>query len=190
MSDQDNELDQRCVALLVNGFDELMAFWRPNSLVAAMHWLDECESPIEKLMCASLSFGLHASNTGMMLHSAFYKPQGDVHIQPQAQLGDYRVDFALVANERWASDLNVEAKIVIECDGHDFHERTKEQAERDRSRDRVLTTMGWTVLRFTGREIVRDPMACVISVGDAIRAEFQRQGARYHETMTAADAAE
>lgn len=50
----------------------------------------------------------------------------------------------------------VYAQIVIEIDGHDFHERTKEQAQRDKSRDRYLTAEGYTVFRFTGSEVYRD----------------------------------
>lgn len=188
MSDHSDDLDRRCTALLANGFDELMASWRPNALVAAMHWLDECESPIEKLMCAALSFGLHPDAVSMLPHSAFFRRYGDLHIKPQAQIEGYRVDFAVVATEQWATDLTVEARIVVECDGHDFHERTKEQAERDRSRDRRLTTLGWTVLRFTGREIVRDPRACATAVGDAIRAEYARQGQRHQQSMAVEDA--
>ena len=48
------------------------------------------------------------------------------------------------------------AKVVVEIDGHDYHERTKEQAENDKSRDRAFTNSGFTVLRFTGREIYRE----------------------------------
>lgn len=39
---------------------------------------------------------------------------------------------------------------VIECDGHEFHERTKRQAARDRSRDRAIQAFGYRIFRFTG----------------------------------------
>ncbi len=45
----------------------------------------------------------------------------------------------------------------MECDGHDFHERTKEQAQRDKARDRDLQMAGWQIARFTGAEIARSP---------------------------------
>jgi hypothetical protein len=50
--------------------------------------------------------------------------------------------------------------LAVECDGHDFHERTKEQAAKDRSRDRRLQEAGYTVFRFTGSELWRDPCSC------------------------------
>ncbi len=88
-------------------------------------------------------------------------------IEPQAIVGDYRVDFLLTPT---ASGLTGR-KIVVECDGHDFHERTKEQAERDRSRDRGLTA-GHTVLRFTGSEIYRNPRACAAQIETFVRGEI------------------
>jgi hypothetical protein len=56
------------------------------------------------------------------------------------------------------------AWLIIECDGHDFHERTKEQAARDRARDRELQANGFTIFRFTGSEIYRDPIGCASQV--------------------------
>lgn len=81
-------------------------------------------------------------------------------INPQAQFGEFRVDFLI---KRFASPYTngnpyfETPHVVIECDGHDFHERTKEQAMRDRSRDRAIQDLGYPVLRFTGAEIWRDP---------------------------------
>lgn len=66
--------------------------------------------------------------------------------QPQVQIGKYRVDFLV-------HDCNNEVRIIIECDGHDFHEKTKEQAHRDKKRDRDLQAAGYKVFRFTGSEI-------------------------------------
>lgn len=85
---------------------------------------------------------------------------------PQAQIGDRRVDFLFVSfvpsypldTENWTEP--VWRKLVIECDGHDFHERTKEQASRDKSRDRSFVLEGYDCFRFTGSEIWKDPLGC------------------------------
>jgi hypothetical protein len=45
--------------------------------------------------------------------------------------------------------------VVAECDGHPFHERTPEQASKDRRRVRMLQRLGTLVLPFTGTDIVR-----------------------------------
>src|SRR5260370_25791762 len=46
--------------------------------------------------------------------------------------------------------------VVVECDGHNLHERTSDQASEDRRRDRVLQWLGYPLLRFTGTDIVRN----------------------------------
>lgn len=92
-------------------------------------------------------------------------------IEPQKQLEGWRVDFMIHAcncdidgsNARWK-------RLIVECDGHDFHERTKEQAARDRSRDRDAQLAGYTVMRFTGSEIWRDALGCAAKIGEWARA--------------------
>ena len=64
--------------------------------------------------------------------------------------------------------------VIAECDGHDFHERTKEQAARDRSRDRRASLSGFVVLRFTGSELWKDPLGCAEQVMAWFTAESVR----------------
>lgn len=100
----------------------------------------------------------------------------ELFIEPQARIGDYRVDFLIHAYDfgrcemgddyKFKYDQALWRKLVVECDGHDFHERTKEQAAKDRSRDRALITKGYTVFRFTGSELWRDPIGCADQVID------------------------
>ena len=44
-----------------------------------------------------------------------------------------------------------EAKLIVELDGFATH-GTRRAFERDRVRDRRLTTAGWRVIRLTGRQ--------------------------------------
>lgn len=108
-----------------------------------------CESPIEELFGAA---ALAAEGCG------------DVAIVPQWQIGSFRVDFAVYPYafaRRNGASLALRPSVAVELDGHEFHERTKAQAARDKSRDRRLVAAGWSVLRFTGSEVWRDPFACV-----------------------------
>lgn len=73
----------------------------------------------------------------------------------QYVVGDYRVDFCVP-----------ELRLAIEVDGHDFHERTKEQAAADKQRDRALAMAGYRVIRFTGSEIYADPNDAVVECMD------------------------
>jgi len=72
-------------------------------------------------------------------------------------VGCIHVDFALT---RKVGQRNV--RIAIEVDGHRFHQRTKEQVERDYRRGRELARAGWVVIRFSGSEVFRDAGACAI----------------------------
>jgi very-short-patch-repair endonuclease len=128
-----------------------------------------CESPIERLMLCALYSKLHILSPlpveiGQNGFDAVagIQSQGLVTIYPQAIAGRYRIDF-LIYSTIWA-----EFKLAIECDGHDFHERTKEQAARDRARDRELQALGLHVLRFTGSEIWKSPVNCAAEVGEHI----------------------
>lgn len=130
------------------------------------------ESPIEAQLLVATTFHFRilgdavlVAPKGEVLKPSFY--EGLAHpyttlIIPQFQVRELRLDFALFNR----SEPSV--KIAIECDGHNFHERTKEQAQRDKSRDRALQTAGYKVLRFTGSEIYRKPMDCAREVRDAV----------------------
>ena len=81
----------------------------------------------------------------------------------QPEYGRYRADFGI---STWVHEDNEETPfiIIIEVDGHNYHERTKEQAEYDKSRDRFMTATNAKVFRFTGREVWRDAEACAAEV--------------------------
>ncbi len=111
-----------------------------------------CGSPIEQMFLdAFLASGFMLNG----LRQAGTARWGPDILHQQHPVGPYRLDFALVGNG---------AKVAIEADGHDFHERTKVQAQRDKSRDRFLVASGWRVLRFTGSEVFRDAKKCVDEV--------------------------
>lgn len=85
------------------------------------------------------------------------------NLAAQADLAGCRVDFLL-----WFQCGKSVGGVAIECDGHAFHERTKEQAARDKDRDRKILLSGFPVMRFTGSEIFRDTGACVEQVRSAL----------------------
>lgn len=83
---------------------------------------------------------------------------------------NYRVDFLVEAHSlNPCKGTKPLCSIVVELDGHDFHERTKEQATRDKRRDREFVQGGFTVLRFTGSEIYASPVAAVLDIQNTVR---------------------
>lgn len=128
-------------------------------------WWGSLESPIEKLWLASffiededLSANSCEWTDGVLLvHSEMYR-NISLAIFPQwtvletRRLG--RADFCVV----WFSDISkLYGALAVECDGHEWHERTKEQAKKDRSRDRSRLRNGVASVRFTGSEIHNSP---------------------------------
>ena len=120
----------------------------------------QCESPIEALF-------LVAALPDVMFTR-------ELKIYPQRQFGSYRVDFYITHMEHRPDKPEWFSHAIVECDGHDYHERTKEQAERDKKRDREITRLGIPVFRFTGRELHRDAVACAKEVLDYLRNQLIR----------------
>lgn len=137
---------------------------------------DTCvESPIEKLMYGAFrahEIGLWDYPVKVMLLSGqtieYIRAIPDnemepflIYVWPQTKIGDYRVDFLTMAST-YTGRLIERKKhfIAIECDGHDFHEKSKYQAARDKARDRFLVRDGVPVMRFTGSEVWADAMGC------------------------------
>lgn len=101
-----------------------------------------------------------------------------LEIRPQAQIGDHRVDFLLSFHgtdivrsepregqpDRGWQEIRLDKKMIVECDGHDFHEKTKEQARRDKERDRNLQSLGFPVYRYTGSELYADVFRCAAEI--------------------------
>lgn len=86
----------------------------------------------------------------------------------------YRADFAI-----WPRDLDELSAsgvtfnpVVIELDGHDYHERTKEQVIARNQRDRDFQTMKYRVLHFSGAELHREPDGVFVDVFHAAMAAY------------------
>jgi very-short-patch-repair endonuclease len=123
----------------------------------AMFWglLSHCDLVSQDPLC-----GCEVDLPADLPHPRIYGATGygEVFVLvPQMTVGRYRLDFALIHLRHAFGKRRSCQPIAIECDGHDFHERTKEQAEHDKERDRELQASGWAVARFTGSEIFRDP---------------------------------
>jgi len=125
--------------------------------------LELCESPIEQLL------RLGMEEIGMCLTDGYV---WNLEHQEEFELDGkkYRADFMIEYTPNMLDQNRIINKMIIECDGHNFHDRTKEQAKRDRERDRLFQKHGIAVLRFTGSEIVKDPVKCAEEFMAFIRA--------------------
>lgn len=127
------------------------------------------KSPIEKIFFAfweninrarSCQFG----RTNPILISHHYKI-GKYFV-------DFKVDFiASFVNHTYPFTYKQLEKIesncplwAIELDGHEWHEKTKQQVEKDKIRERFIVSQGYKLFRFSGSEIVKKPQKCVLEI--------------------------
>lgn len=163
------------------GFDNLLQRAKENTQETLEDIFEEARgsSPIEKLFFAALQyqvwrnvseytrFDVVDTEEFETLAKGYQHniDQPTLIIRPQAQLEGWRVDFLIHAYD-FARKGGPQGwrKLIVECDGHDYHERTKEQAAKDRSRDREVQLRDYSVLRFTGSEIYKDAWGCAEQV--------------------------
>lgn len=138
----EGEIPDNIIKYLVTGINDEIKF-------CSQFWLDchlrLCQSPIEMLMLIGLYRYIIASIPKVFI----------TEVVPQCPAGPYKIDLAVGINYEGNN-----YKIAIECDGHDYHEKTEAQARHDKKRDRYLQSQGWLVARFTGKEINQDPRKC------------------------------
>ncbi|MCX8015367.1 MAG: DUF559 domain-containing protein [candidate division WOR-3 bacterium] len=71
----------------------------------------------------------------------------------------YCLDFAIFCKS---------GKINVECDGEKYHS-SKQNVIRDRKRNNDLTSKGWLILRYSGREINYNIKNCIKQIKQAIK---------------------
>jgi len=82
-----------------------------------------------------------------------------------AGISDWRANVELViAGRKFRPDLVFDdVKLIVEIDGFAYH-CDRGAFERDRSRQNILTAAGWTVLRFTWRQVYENPAGVVAQI--------------------------
>ena len=133
----------------------------------------ECESPIEKMFYFSYQLYINA----------FVQNEKELYyIIPQYEIrtskNKYRADFVFDTQECIIedSDYKNDFKLVIECDGHEFHEKTKEQVQKRNERDLELKRLGYDVIHYSGSQIYKNSMKCAKEVFEYIRMRVGNNG--------------
>lgn len=151
-----------------------------ESLTPEMHG---ASTPIERLMAAALrakiiESDLHILPGWILEGRAPAKPHElGFTVVSQFVVGPYTADFVV-----FRTGFAVTIAVAVECDGHEFHDRTKSQAVHDRRRDRYFQEQGYQIARFTGSEIWANAPACAKQVMEMLeQAEF-----RYYDAQVAA----
>lgn len=104
--------------------------------------VQKCESPIEQLFACALGLVILTIPVAV-------RPTLDA----QVPIGKYRADLVIVS-------FNGAPRIVVECDGAEFHK----DAARDAKRTEEIEARGYRVMRVTGSEIHHNPLALAKSL--------------------------
>ena len=110
--------------------------------------LTYCDSPIEKILFLCLWDLKREWEVKIGAGYLSIVPQYDFELDGNG----YRADFFI-----HDGGCPADVRVIVECDGHEFHEKTKEQAAHDKKRDRLFQKYRYSILRYTGREVYADP---------------------------------
>lgn len=135
--------------------------WEDDTRGRANH----CESPVEQLFLIEWCYQIEAENRVPDGFPKFY-------IWPQYEIQNYRVDFLIyhTSNDMWMCQEetqpknNKEKTLIVEIDSYLWHGKTPYQFEKEKKRERDLMSQGYEIMRFSGREIIRDVAECVEQV--------------------------
>ncbi len=153
---QDDNFTDRITDAHINSTDAV-ASWldnyhlprtKRNSIIKGLTpgGLPAARSPLEELFYVAAAGPCFLRDVTIIHEPKYYSPH----------LPDFELYRVTPDGDSW-----IEEYLIVELDGHEFHERTPEQAERDRSRDRWFAAQDLRLVRFTGREIWRDVHTCV-----------------------------
>jgi hypothetical protein len=110
--------------------------------------LFELQSPLERKLYLELSKARISFRTqyGLDYKGINIQVEGKEYTNPDNNFKNVLtiVDFFIEKRNQ---------RLCIYTDGHTYHERTEDQALRDKNIDRKLQALGYTVLRYTGKEI-------------------------------------
>lgn len=130
---------------------------------------EDCQSPIEKILyvACNIVFRIRDKELDESAMGMSVFPQFSIETEKK----NYCADFIIVLEKFVGKCVDV----IVECDGHEFHQKTKAQVERDNQREYDIKKMGYDVLRFSGSQIYNNPFKCANDIFDYLIAKDGRK---------------
>ena len=119
----------------------------------------KCESPIEREMLhllIDIYYEIINSDINYIFKINEFSNQKSIKTENNTYRADFYFEFSFIYQKKEIDNL----KLIIECDGHEFHEKTKEQVIKNNQRDRDLQNKGYEILHFSGSEILKNILQC------------------------------
>lgn len=120
-------------------------------------------TPIEMLFLIEWEYQINGENDVPPTWERFYiYPQCEIVLKNNKK---YRVDFLVKYTKDWEK-FDKKESIIVELDSYLWHGSTPEQFTKEKQRERDLISEGYKIIRFSGREVYRNPEKCVDEVMD------------------------
>jgi hypothetical protein len=132
---------------------------KPNSCFLDVWDIDDALislSPIEQIMSVALSI-FEYKFCEVFPISFYYENQEKILYNNKTYWADITIRYMIMNG----TEYECEKPIIIECDGYDAH-HTKEQRNHDIERENNLKAKGYSIIRFTGTQIFKNPYDCVM----------------------------
>lgn len=148
----------------VEGIIDNELSWEPDiETKLARYQFDElgkCESPIEQILMAHFDKRfrdlMHFTDYGYFLY-----PQVFIKCEKNIYRVDFLANYCEMIHDENDELHEVQKYLLVECDGHNFHEKTKAQVKQRNERDYNLKMCGFDIVHFSGSEIYNNPDECV-----------------------------
>ncbi len=129
-----------------------------------------CKSPIEKLFLIEFMYQkwVNFENQPKFFPNFYIAAQRKIIIKDK----EYIVDFLIyyTPDDEWMLKRNGQPEhhkdkaLIVELDSYLWHGSDPEQFTKEKEREREIQKEGWNIMRFSGREIVRNVEKCVEQV--------------------------
>ena len=125
--------------------------------------IEYIKSPIEQIFFVAFLTVLHQK----LIHESL-----GIDIIPFCQYEesidgyDYVHDFAFefcvfsLIGKLMPSNYSFMSSVTVECDGHDYHNKTKRQVSNGNKRSNAMQKSGLTVIHFSGSDLFKYPYQC------------------------------
>ena len=123
---------------------------------------ESCQSPIEVIFNYAFDILVFDRDIAYL----YLEPQYDIVANGNKYRADFYFDNNVILESKHVCDNPF--RLIIECDGHEFHEKTKEQVKKNNNRNFDFQKEGYEVLHFSGSQIYNEPFECANKTIDYI----------------------
>lgn len=143
----------------------------------------ECiKSPIEQIFFIAFLSVLHQKSTRESLGIDIIPLcQYEESIDGYNYVHDFAFEFSVdgLIGKFMPDDCTFMSSVTVECDGHDYHNKTKRQVSNGNKRSNAMQQSGLTVIRFSGSDIFKYPYQCAEEAYCVIIKKYKRDLKRW-----------